>query len=48
MKSLCKRYVAGKYRGVEAIGVGGVQEAGEERMGELAGEINKDPYRLIL
>lgn len=29
-------------------GVGGVQEAGDERMGGLAGEPNKDLYHLIL
>ena len=47
VKSLCKRYVAGEDRGVEAIGVGGVRGAGKERMGGLAGEINRDLYRLI-
>ena len=31
-----------------SLGVGGVGEEGEERMGGLAGEINKDPYQLIL
>lgn len=35
-------------RGVEAIGMGGVREAGDERMGGLAGEPNKDLYHLIL
>ena len=30
------------------LGVGGVRGAGEERMGGLAGEINKDLYHLIL
>ena len=29
-------------------GVGGVREAGDERMGGLAGEPNKDLYHLIL
>ena len=28
--------------------MGGVRGAGEERMGRLAGEINKDLYHLIL